>query len=171
MAWPLIARRDCSRRERELILYHYGEASPEQRRRLEEHLERCARCRAALAGLRDILPLAVARDEPPLEFWETYTQELQRKIDAIESKRSLGERLRQWLLPWPLPALATLLVVAIGIGVTLSDRLRPSRTTPDEEMLRVLPIAENLEFYRSLDFLDSLDLLESQRSNSRNSQA
>jgi anti-sigma factor RsiW len=171
MVWPFPERRECSRYERQLVFYLYGEASPAERHSLEAHLAECPRCETALADLRRILPLAVRRDEPPPGFWDAYTRELQAKIDAAEARPSLAERWRARLLPWPLPALATLLVIAIGVGLTLSGRERSTRATLDEEVLRDMPIAENLEFYRSLDLLDSLDLLEIQRSNPRNGQA
>ncbi|OGP22163.1 MAG: hypothetical protein A2038_08270 [Deltaproteobacteria bacterium GWA2_57_13] len=63
---------------------------------------------------------------------------------------------------WSVPALATALVLILALTLTFRKRLwMPTDLPPDEEApLEILPIAENLEFFKAMDLLDSLDLLE-----------
>ena len=54
------------------------------------------------------------------------------------------------------------MVLILAVTLTLTRGTWHTRDLPpkEEALLEVLPIAENLEFYTSMDFLDSLDLLE-----------
>jgi hypothetical protein len=50
----------------------------------------------------------------------------------------------------------------VALTFTLGGGLGSGKNgTPDDEFTEVLPVAENLEFFRAMDVLDDLDLLES----------
>lgn len=152
----------CKEFEEDLVLYYYGECAAEERSRVEKHLERCASCQQFLADLQRLLPLTVKPDEPPQLFWQSYSKEMQRKLAAREQKGHWRRNLAALLRPWPVPALATALVLILALTLTFGKRLWRSQDLPPEEegVMEILPMAENLEFFKAMDLLDSLDLLE-----------
>jgi hypothetical protein len=105
--------------------YMDGECSPEECRRVEEHLRQCPACRSQLEELRRIE--AVSRQTVPAdpgdEYWNTFLPRLRRRIDRPQRRPATtgrGRRIRQWFQP-PVPwirlagAVATAaLVVVIG---------------------------------------------------------
>lgn len=152
----------CKDLEKDLILYYYGDCSVEEQERVEIHLKGCPSCSRFLTDLRTFLPLTIESDEPPQAFWEGYSREMRKKLAAVEEKGSWWEGLFSFFRPWPVPALATALVLALAVTFTLTrDMRRSQERPPDEEALReILPIAENLDFFKAMDFLDSIDFLE-----------
>jgi hypothetical protein len=111
----------------------YGEIAPEDRRRLEEHLDDCEDCAAEFAELRATLDVMAQRErpEPPEAYWAQY----RRRLDARRAARarasgdrsaSLRERLRRWwaslspMLPqtegqWALQGAVALLLLIVGL--------------------------------------------------------
>jgi anti-sigma factor RsiW len=63
----------CDERE-PLLAYLYGESDPEERRRVESHLESCESCRDELAGLRSVREDLLAWDVPDHgSVWKPFT--------------------------------------------------------------------------------------------------
>lgn len=151
----------CKKFEADLVLYYYGECPDAERQRLEAHLEGCNDCATFLAGLKRVLPLTVESDDPPPSFWERYAREMEKKLSAAEQKSSGWRRYVLFLQPWPVPVLATALVLILAVTLTFTRGKWRSEELPDEEaLLEVLPLAENLEFFRALEVLDAMDVLE-----------
>jgi hypothetical protein len=151
----------CAEFESDLVLHHYGECPEPERLRVDTHLRSCPGCARFLRDLGAILPRTVTRDEPPQSFWLDYTRELRKKITQMDAKVPWWRRLCS-VRPWPVPALATGLVLILALILTFATRSwRPTEIPPeDQALLAVLPIAENLDFFRAMELLDVLDLLE-----------
>lgn len=156
------AARACADLEADLVLLHYGDLGGIERERLQSHVAGCNGCSGYSKELAALLPLAVESDTPPQEFWMDYNRELRHKIDqAIESK-PWWQSFTAIFKPGYLAAFATAAVVVVALTFTLGGGLWSGNNgTPDDEFTEVLPVAENLEFYRTMDVLDDLDLLES----------
>lgn len=154
--------RACKDFEADLILYYYGDCAEADRLRVETHVRSCPACARFLQALREILPLTAKADEPPESFWLDYTRELRGKLVAAEENVPWWKRFfvsHRW---WRVPALATALVVILALTLTFNKRSwRPAVIPPeDEAFLEVLPMAENLEFFKAMELLDALDFLE-----------
>lgn len=152
----------CEEFEQDLVLYYYGECAGDGRQKIEKHLDGCSSCRQFLADLRGLLSLTIKMDEPPQLFWESYSRELRRKLASAEQRGPWWSALASPFRPWPVPALATALIVILALTLTFGKRMwRPQDLPPEEEsVMEILPMAEKLEFFRAMDLLDSLDLLE-----------
>lgn len=158
MAMPKIP---CTELEADLVLFHYGDLDGDEREKLQAHIAGCPGCAGYLNELTTLLPLMVANDAPPREFWMNYNRELRHKIDAAVENKSWWQNLTAIFKPGYLPAFATAAVVVLALTFTLGRGLWSGRNgAPDEEFSEALPVAENLEFFRAMDVLDELDLLE-----------
>ena len=157
-----LLRGACKEFEQDLVLYYYGEGGGNEHRRVEKHLEGCSLCRRFLADLRKVLPLTMKPDEPPQVFWESYSKEMQRKLASVEQKGRWWKELASLFRSWPVPALATALVLILALTLTFGKRMWRAQDLPPEEeaILEILPMAENLEFFKTMDLLDAMDLLE-----------
>jgi hypothetical protein len=155
----------CSDFEQDLVLYYYKESSADECLQIESHLQFCSGCRRFLQELASLLPLTLQDDEPLPPFWESYSRELRRKLGRAESKPSWWNRLSPFFSPWPVPATAAAVIIGLAVTLTLGTWRGKNEDLPpeNEAVLEVLPIAENLELLRSMEFLDALDLLESSR--------
>lgn len=145
------------------MLLHYSELAGAERQRLEAHLKDCAACTRSLYEYADLLPRTVLADDPPPAFWNDYSRELRHKLAQVAESVPWWQRLLFTLKPWGMPALATSAVVALALTFTLGKNLwldRDSAPPLDNAMLEVLPIAENLDFYRNLEVLDNLEILQ-----------
>ena len=151
----------CKSFEEDLVLFHYGDLDGAARSALEKHINGCAGCAGYLGELATLLPLTVKADEPPQEFWSNYNRELRHKLDIAEEEKHGWRRLSA-LFKFPaLPAFATATVIILALGFTLGRSLWTSKiNAQDDEMAAALPLAENLDFFRTMDVLDDLDLLE-----------
>ncbi|WP_345751459.1 anti-sigma factor family protein [Microbacterium rhizophilus] len=97
--------------------YVLGALTPADRRRFEEHLERCPRCREAVADLASMpgllaragAPDAVEAPRPPADLLE--------RMRAREARRARGIRIRIAGI-----AAAAVLVVALAIGLPTAIR-------------------------------------------------
>lgn len=109
-----------------------GELSEADRRRMNEHLERCERCSRDLEALRKTVTLL--RWIPPIEADQGFTQSVMARVRAEEARPSLGERLGAWwegvtaVNPWrglelPAPAMAAAGVVGLVVGVLMTVQL------------------------------------------------
>lgn len=156
------AHQACRDFEADLVLYYYGDLTENDRSRVQDHLKFCSACGRFFEGLGKFLPLTVKPDDPPEEFWQDYTWEIKQKLAAVEAKIPWWQGVFLSYRSWSVPALATALVLILALTLTFRKRIwTPTDLPPDEEaLLEVLPMAENLEFFKAMDLLDSLDLLE-----------
>jgi hypothetical protein len=152
----------CREFEQDLVLYYYGECGEAERNKVETHLRGCPSCGRFLEELRSLLSVTIKADEPPQAFWEGYSREIRRKLAAATQKVEWWKALVPIFRPWPVPALATTLILALALTLSFTKGpWRSHQSTPqEEELLEVARAGENLEFFKSLDFLDSMDLLE-----------
>ena len=156
------ALKACRDLEEDLLLYYYGEVSESARGNCEAHLKNCEACRASLAEMRSLLPMTAAHDEPAQAFWEDYSREMRRKLDAVAERETWWRRIVGLVAPLPVPALATGAVLLLALTLTLGKGLwHSSAPAPDDEaFMEVLPMAEQLDFFSNMELLDNLDLLE-----------
>jgi len=153
----------CERLEEDLVLFHYGELSGAERRQVEAHIRDCAACTRSLTELANLLPKTVLGDEPPQEFWNDYSRELRHKLADLGERGAWRRKLLSIFQPWAMPALATSAVVALALTITLGKGLWQNRDAPppfEETFLEVLPMAENLDFFKNLEVLDAMEILE-----------
>jgi len=156
------ALKACRNLEEDLVLYYYGDLNESARSNCEAHLKNCETCRASLAEMRSLLPMTAAHDEPAQAFWDDYSREMRRKLDAVAERETWWRRIVDLATPLPVPALATGAVLLLALTLTLGKGLWQSSTSaPDDEVLiEVLPMAEQLDFFSDMEILDNLDLLE-----------
>jgi Putative zinc-finger len=153
----------CKALEEDLVLFHYGDLDGTERETLQSHVAGCAGCTAYLKELGALLPLTVKADEPPQTFWTDYNREMRGKLAAATEKKSWRMTFAELFQPRWAPAFAAVAVIALALTFTIGKGIWRAKDVPqdDEAMIEVLPVAENLEFYKAMDVLDDLDLLES----------
>ena len=153
----------CAEREENLVLLHYNDLAGGERDSLRAHLQGCAACAAFLEDLGALMPLTVAASEPAPSFWSDYDRELRQKIDAAVERKNWLQRLADFFQPRWVPAFAAAAVVAlaltftVGRGFWMPDDLERENAT----MIQLMPVAENLEFFKNMEVLDNLEVLES----------
>ncbi len=155
--------RACKKFERDVVFYGYGESTGENRKRIESHLADCGDCRRFLEQLRAILSLTSQPDNPPEAFWERYSREMRAKLAVTERTTPWRDILFSLFRLWPVPALAAALVLILVLALTFSETVwRPRQNLPvgDDRWVQIHPVADNLEFFKTMDLLDSMDLLE-----------
>jgi anti-sigma-K factor RskA len=152
----------CKAFEPDLVLFYYGELSGTERRKVEAHLEDCQPCALYIKELGSLLPLTVEAEAPQADFWDNYSRELRHKLDEISERKSWWQALPEMFQAWSLPALATAAVVVLALSLTFGKSLWRDKEAPAEEeaLVEVLPMAENLEFFSTMEVLDAMDLLE-----------
>jgi len=151
----------CTKLEADLVLLHYGDLDGDERQRLQTHVTGCTGCSDYLNELTTLLPLTVKTDAPPQEFWMNYNRELRHKIDAAVENKSWWQSFAAIFKPGYLPAFATAAVLVLALTFTLGGGFWSGKNgTNEDELSEALPVAENLEFFRTMDVLDELDLLE-----------
>lgn len=152
----------CRDFEADLVFYYYGDLAGSDRGRVESHLKSCAACGRFLKDLGSLLPRTVKGDAPPESFWQDYTREIRQKLVAAAERRPWWKVVFLTLRSWPMPALATALILILALTLTFRKKSwRPTEIPPDQEaLLEVLPMAENLDFFKAMELLDSMDLLE-----------
>src|SRR4030095_10892605 len=157
----------CKELEENLVLLHYGDLAGAERQTLRDHLASCAGCTDYLKELATLLPLTIKADEPSQIFWHDYSRELRHKIDAVSEKQSWRQRFSGFFQPWSIPDLAGAAVVMLALTLTFGKAIWQSSDLSKDyaEMIEALPVAENLEFFKTMDLLDDLDFLESMGSN------
>lgn len=153
----------CKAFEEDLVLFHYDELGGAERQALQSHVNGCAACAAYLQDLAKLMPLTVSADEPAQGFWDNYSRELRRKLDDAAEKRPWWESLANLWQPRVLSAVAGAAVITIALVFTFGRGGRPTAelSQDDEAMIEAMPVAENLEFFKTMEVLDDLDLLES----------
>ena len=153
----------CKDFEADLVLLHYGDLGDTECAALQSHVKACAGCAAYLHGLDKLLPLTIKTDLPEQSFWSDYSRELRHKLDAAAEGRSWWQGFAALLQPRLISAFAGAAVLAIALAFIFGRGVRsvPDLSRNDQAILEAMPVAENLEFFKSMDVLDDLDLLES----------
>lgn len=152
----------CKEFEQDLVLYYYGDLSGRERDFMESHINDCQGCALSLQRLASLLPMTVKVDEPPSDFWDNYSREMRHKLADMRERKSWWRRWPSLFHPWAIPALATTAVIAVALTLTLGKTPWAPRDIPinDEAFMEVLPMTENLEFFKTMEVLDAMDLLE-----------
>ncbi|MBM4259887.1 MAG: zf-HC2 domain-containing protein [Deltaproteobacteria bacterium] len=151
----------CANFEEDLVLYHYGETDAAARANVEAHLRACAGCCGSLEEMQRLMPLTIARDEPPPAFWMTYSRELRHKIDAVADQTSLWNWLTAWLRPLPLTAFATGAVVLLAMTFTVGKKYwAKPQALLDDEVVAIMSSSQDLDLLKNLEILDALEVLE-----------
>jgi hypothetical protein len=152
----------CPNMEQDLVLYYYRELESADEKSVQLHLETCSACRAYLQSMTALLPLTVLTEEPTQAFWDNYNREMRQKLAEVNEKKTWWHSLTALFQPWPIPAIAVAAVAALALTITLGKGFRPASEIPpnDQDLIEVLPLAENLEFFKNMEVLDSMDFLE-----------
>jgi putative zinc finger protein len=163
--------RTCQDFEQDLVLFYYGELSEPERSKVDTHVQDCQSCALYLKELGALLPTTVKADEPLPVFWDNYSREMRGKLDEISRVKTWWKRLAAWFQPWPVPAFAMTVVLVLALSLTFGKTLWRDKEEPtDEEVLvEMLPMAENLEFFTTMEVLDAMDFLESLGNNPQGS--
>ena len=156
----------CAEQEANLVMLHYEELDANTRAVVDAHVRNCPGCAGYLKSLTALLPLTIKIDEPPEEFWRDYDRELRRKIADAAEQKSWLQRLAAISQPRWLPAAATAALVAIALTFSLQrgSSSKPENAPDEAAIMEVLPITENLDFFKTMEVLDNLELLESMAS-------
>jgi len=159
---PKAISKACKNLEEDLVLYYYGELTGPARADVESHLKNCDSCRLSLGEMSKLLPMTVEPDEPPQAFWDNYSREMRRKLDAVVESETWWEKIAAVFRPLPMPVLATGAVVLLALTLTFGRGLWQSSapSSDDAAFMEALPMAENLDFFTNLELLDNMDLLE-----------
>lgn len=142
--------------EEELVAYLDGELDDEASRRIEQLLAADPKVRAALQGLERSWQLldVLDRVEPDEGFTRTTMEMVALAAEEDLQKQQAeipGRRRRQWLVG------GASLLAAAAAGFLAVVFLRPD---PNEQLLRDLPVLENLDQYRQVDDIEFLWLLD-----------
>jgi Putative zinc-finger len=161
----------CPQWEEDLVLHYYGELRGSERAAVENHMRGCEPCQFYLKELESILPLTVKPDEPPQAFWDDYSREMRRKLTEVKGRKSWWQSLASFLQPWAIPVSATAIVALLALTLTLGKGFWSSKEVPqdDEAFMEILPAAENLEFFKTMEVLDAMDFLENMGNTSNGS--
>jgi predicted anti-sigma-YlaC factor YlaD len=161
----------CKPFEEDLVLYYYGELCGDDRAAVENHLPGCESCRLYLKELESLLPLAVKPDTPPEAFWDDYSREMRHKFAEASERRSWWRSLALFLQPWAIPASATAIVAVLALAFTFGKGYWSANEVAQEDaaVVEILPMAENLEFFKTMEVLDAMDLLENMGSAAKSS--
>ena len=151
----------CKSYEEDLVLLHYGDLSGAERDTLEKHMASCAGCAGYLKELATLLPQTAKIDEPPPEFWLNYNRDLRHKLDDSLEKHRWWQSITPIFQPRRLMAFAGAAVVVLALTLTLGKGIWNTKDgAQEDELADALPVAENLDFFTTMDVLDELDLLE-----------
>lgn len=153
----------CRDLEESLVLFHYGDLDGGERGTLQAHLQSCSACAGYLKELGTLLPLTLKADQPAETFWTDYNRELRQKLDRAAEQKSWMQTFGDFFQPRWMPALATAGVVALALTFTVGRGIWSTNDPAQENaaIMELLPVAENLEFFKAMEVLDNLDLLES----------
>jgi hypothetical protein len=87
---------------------------------------------------------------------------MHRKLTQVSDKKSWWQNLASFFQPWAIPVSATAAVAILALTLTLGKGFWSSKEVPqdDEVFMEILPAAENLEFFKTMEVLDAMDFLE-----------
>ncbi|SRR5579875_1065130 len=147
--------------------YLNGELDAEESRRLQEHVEGCARCSEGLAEAKSAMDrLAREIDQIAEPDWVVYRAELHRKLNA----RRYRAPARRWTPRWAWASVATAAAATAAIALTLAlSRPQPPAVEQlaleggwadaDIGLLQDYPVVEHLDLLENYDVIENLDSL------------
>lgn len=114
---------DCKKTKKLIILAHYDEISPKEKKALQKHLETCPRCAKEFDRLQKTFQIMDKRERknPGSEYWETFDQKLNQRLDKeskikIPSSKAFFPKISVRRLVPQLAAGAALLILGIFLG-------------------------------------------------------
>jgi hypothetical protein len=116
----------CKKTRSLFLEYFYGELKAPKKKIFEDHIEVCKNCRSEFEDMKAVLQFTGKRirPEPPKEFWDTYGEKLERKIeleeDSLKDREPLWEKLgkRLNIVPkWAYQAAAAVTILIIGVFI------------------------------------------------------
>jgi hypothetical protein len=117
---------DCKKCRTHFLEYFYGKLEAPKKKFFDDHLLVCKKCKSEFAETEAVLLFTGkrVRPEPPEEFWDSYEERLERKIEIEEAsltdRESFGEKLgkRLNLVPkWAYQAAAAAALIIIGVFI------------------------------------------------------
>lgn len=159
--------------EIELVAFLRSELNPDERDRVQHHLDDCASCRASMNELAATMRTVSARlEELPTPDWSAYRRELRLKLVARAERRA------RWWQPhvvWASLAGAGVAVAALFLAMLM----RPSMPgapgvdqfameqpeAVDVGLLRNYAVVERLDLLENYDVIERLDELPSAEHN------
>jgi predicted anti-sigma-YlaC factor YlaD len=152
----------CKEFEEDLVLYYYGEVSPVERKRVEDHLAGCSGCRSFSDDLHRLLPQMAQPKELPQTFWDNYYREVMDKLAEQQARSSWWRDLFVPMRSWAVPAFGAAMVLVLGLTLTLDNI---PWNSPGEQKQAAIPQEilsdpNTVEFFRSLELVESLRTLE-----------
>lgn len=147
---------DADALQEELTAYLDGELDAEAVSQVEQRLARDAEYREELArlerawGLLDRLPRAALDDNFTKSTIEMVAVAASQEADAVLAEQPRRRRRQQWA------GIAGILT-ALAVGFFIGTRLWPD---PNQELLRDLPVLQNLELYYQADNMEFLRMLD-----------
>ena len=161
----------CKKCRSLFLEYFYGELDASKKKFFDEHLSVCDKCKSQFAEMEAVLRFTGKRirPEPPEEFWDSYEERVEQRIETEEAStvdreslwRSLGRRF--YLAPkWIYQAAAAIALIVIGVfigralfspritGVQLASQ-RLELTTPQQ--------LETALIHRSQDYIERTKLI------------
>jgi len=152
----------CKPFEEDLVLYYYSELDGAGRKTVEAHVQNCEPCESYLKEMGSILPLTVKPDDPPQTFWEDYSREMRRKLAQASERKSWRQSLNPFLRPWTIPIYATAAVAVLALALTFGKGFWGAKDVPQDDaaFMEIMPAADNLEFFKTMEVLDAMDMLE-----------
>jgi anti-sigma factor RsiW len=127
-----------------LVPYVKDELPAGERARVAAHLDRCERCRVALADVRAVLGALAPAPAPIEPHWGRYRTELRARLAA----RARGPR--WWQRPMP---------IAVSAGVAAALLFFTLRPTPVEKPATNLTQIEETTLGARLDMLEHYDVV------------
>ena len=140
--------------ETALVPYVKDELAAGERARVAAHLERCERCRMALADVRAVLGALAPASVPTEPHWGRYRAELRTRL----AKRARSPR--WWQRPMPIAVSAGLAAALLLFTLRPTPVERPATnlTQIEETTLGArLDLLEHYDVVARLDMLDALD--------------
>lgn len=147
---------DADALQEELTAYLDDELEGEAVSRVEQRLARDAEYREELArlerawGLLDRLPRAALDENFTKSTIEMVAVAASQEADAVLAEQPRRRRRQQWA------GIAGILT-ALAVGFFIGTRLWPD---PNQELLRDLPVLQNLELYYQADNMEFLRMLD-----------
>jgi len=134
--------------------------SPARREALQQHIDSCQACQAALHDTQAALAALNSEDLQPSEGFDAA---LYAKLDAIDAEQpsSFWANFRHWLTPPRLYALgAVAAVTLVVIAASQSGGLSEPETSAPLAQAELLDLVQDQQMYESLELLRDLDMLE-----------
>lgn len=155
-------RAACKDFEEDLVLYYYGDDTPDEHSRVESHLQNCLSCQEFLDDLRKLLPQMAQPTKMPPKFWDNYYSEMVQKLAIQEERQAWWQNLFAPVRTWMVPAFGTAAAAALAVWLVIGAGHWhfPFGRTQEQVPQEIMTDTNQLEFFRSMDLLEHLSSLE-----------